>query len=139
MCRKALLLAVAMTLVVAGAMRADCPCLPVATSWSVTACETWTCAAGALVLAAGDPNVFTLPTSSEHFHWIVLRRAAGDGTIVVPEPPFQLEQFATMTDGSSRFGSIDQRQAPLLVTAPDGSVLVLSLRQPEARRRVVSH
>jgi hypothetical protein len=80
-----------------------------------------------------------LPTNSSQYKWIVLRRVVSGGQAQVPEPAFQLEHFDRMVDGSARFDAIDKSFAPMLVTATDGTVLVLSLRQAEPKQRAVAH
>jgi len=113
----------------------ECPCVPSPPTWSVTACETWNCAAAALVLANGSQGTMVLPTQSSQYKWIVVRRAAPDGGLTPSDPPaFVLESYVSMPLASSRFATIEQGYCPLMLTATDGSILVVSLRSPEHRR-----
>ena len=116
---------------------AQCPCVPIGEQWVVETCEGWNCAASALILANGNSQVFTMPTANQDFPWVVLRRVTGGNYIQVPEPQMSIEQFDGMPAASSRFSAIDASLNPLLVTAPDGRILVLARKTPEARLRTV--
>jgi hypothetical protein len=72
--------------------------------------------------------------------WLILHRYTGGAVTADPADPFRLEQFDGMTDGVSRFSAIGRDSSPLLITAPDGQVLVMSLKPPsEPRRRAAGH
>jgi hypothetical protein len=115
-----------------------CPCVPVTHAWVVTPCESWNCAAAAVVLANGDRNVMPMPTTESDFTWIVLRRVAAGSSIIVPNPPFTVSTFDSLTDAASHFYTLDAALHPILVTATDGKVLVV-VRASSDRRRAVPH
>jgi hypothetical protein len=143
MSRKTALLAIVMLITfTAGTGVADtdpCPCVVLGYTWHATPCETWNCAASALVLANGDPYTMVLPTTDGKVKWVVLKRDVSGGFTESPDAPVIVERFNTMTDGSSRFAAVDQNKAPLLVTATDGNVLVVYLRQGTPRQHSVGH
>lgn len=116
-----------------------CPCVPLSHTWIAEPCETWNCAASAMVMANGDANVLVMPTASEKFKWVVVRRVVSGSVAVSPDAPFLVENFGTMTDGSARFAAIENAHVPLLVTTADGNTLVVYLRQAEERPRAVKH
>jgi hypothetical protein len=100
---------------------------PIRYTWIATACDTWNCAAAALVMAAGSPGVLVLPTKDETSPWIVLRRVE-EGSLYVPDTePFACEVFEDLTAASPRFNAIDSCRAPLIVNVPDGRVVIASL------------
>src|SRR5215212_11401032 len=76
--------------------QSPCPCVPLTPTWTVTACETWNCASAALIKANGDPHTFALPTASDTFKWIVVRRVVGGSSIAATNAPFLLDQFDNM-------------------------------------------
>lgn len=116
-----------------------CPCVPVSHQWIVTACETWNCAVSAAVLADGSADVVPMPSGSDDFKWVVLRRVATGSATIPPDAPFQLEAFATLAEASARFATIDTTLKPILFTAPDGHVIVVMRAQPERRRATTVH
>jgi len=119
-----------------------CPCVPAAPHWTATPCETWTCASAAMILAAGDPTVFAVPTNSKQFPWVVLRRVGVEGAMISSpdQEPFEVESFTTLPEGSGRFDSIDHSFMPMLMTTTDGLVLVVHLRTPApAHNRAAGH
>ncbi len=113
---------------------------PIRYTWIVTSCERWNCAAAALVMAEGDPHVIALPTGREDRPWLVLRRVE-EGSIFIPEDePFTCDVFASVTDASAVFGSMQACHAPLIVNVPDGRAVIASLAQCDGstkRRRAV--
>lgn len=115
--------------------------VPTAYKWLVTPCETWNCAASALVTAAGDPYVIALPTNSTKYGWIVLRRVNGGSYFFPDDAPFRLESFDEPTLAVSRYSALDRTFAPLTVTTPDRRMLVIYLNEPEPRTptRAVTH
>jgi hypothetical protein len=110
------------------------PGVPLSNEWLVIPCETWNCAASALVLAAGDQYVMSMPTKSDKFPWIVIRRVPSGSFYVPPDAPFVLESFDSAGDGSARFAAITTDHGPMMLTAPDGKALVISLRAALPRR-----
>lgn len=119
-----------------------CPCFPHETTWIVTHCDTWNCAASAMIVANGDPYVMTMPTSSDSYRWVVVRRVASGSVVVSPDEPFELETFTTASDGATRLGVIDPIRFPMMISTPDGRTLVVSLKEEvaaAAHRRSVKH
>jgi len=79
-----------------------------------------------------------LPTTSADFPWIVLRRIAS-GSASIPDGPFKVDGFDSLSDGSAHYYTIDHDLQPMLLTSPDGKVLVVSRTIPEKRTHVVKH
>lgn len=115
-----------------------CPCVPIARMWIVSACDSWNCAAAALVIANGDPDVLSIPSGSDDFKWVVIRHVAVGSAVVSPDAPFKVESFATLSDAMTRFSAIDPDFRPLLYTAPEGDVLIVSRNTSQPRRRAAS-
>lgn len=112
-----------------------CPCVPTTHQWIVTPCETWNCAAAATITANGDKYVMSLPTSSEDFTWVVVRRIVSGAAAIAPDAPYRLESFDNASDATARYSSIDARYQPMLLTVPDGQFLVVARTSAETRRR----
>jgi hypothetical protein len=138
---KPLFLAILLVVAAAAAAVADdpCPCPVTGYTWIADSCDTWNCAASAMVLANGDRHVLVLPTSSGRFGWVVLRRVVGGSVAVSPDAPFIAESFPNMTAGMARFSTFDDGDKPLLVTSMDGTVVVVHLREKEPRPHAVTH
>jgi hypothetical protein len=115
-----------------------CPCVPVAHEWIVSACESWNCAASAAIMANGSADVLTMPSGSDDFKWIVIRRVAAGSAIVSPDSPFKVETFQAMLDAANRYVAINPDFRPLLLSAPDGNVLVISRSSSQPRRRAAT-
>jgi hypothetical protein len=127
------------TLLFAAAGSAQETTKPIRYTWMATSCETWNCAASALVLADGSPDVIILPTKDTDRPWIVLRRVE-EGSIFIPDDePFLCEVFSGMTDATARFMATGDCHAPLVLNLPDGRAAMASLREcgGNARRRAV--
>ena len=107
--------------------------------WVATPCDTWTCALVAMAQSNGDPSVIILPTKSTAHPWVVLKRIEIGSVDVADEGPFMAECFGTMGEASARFASYDQEKIPILVTAPDGGMIVICLHETQTKRRVVAH
>jgi hypothetical protein len=116
-----------------------CPCVPVSHLWVVKTCTDWTCASVELAVANGDPQVIAVPIGLEDARWIVVRRFVAGAAIDSGNDPFRVEQFDRMPAAVERFTALADDHQPKLFTAPDGQVLVISLRQPEPRRRTIAH
>ena len=116
-----------------------CPCVPVSHLWIAKTCTDWTCSSVEMAVANGDPQVFAVPVALTDTRWIVLRRMAAGAAIDSGNDPFRVEQFDRMPVAVERFMAIDRDHQPILFSAPDGLVLVISLRNPELRRRATSH
>jgi len=126
---RTIVLAVALALSSVAALAADdpCPCVPLGKLWIAESCETWNCAASALIMANGDPNVMVIPMATDRFKWAILRRVVA-GSATTSDGAFQIETFTSMTDGSARYNAIDRSFAPMLTTANDGNILLVYLR-----------
>jgi hypothetical protein len=112
---------------------------PIHYTWIVSSCETWNCAASALIMANGEPNVIVLPTTVEETPWLILRRVE-EGSLYIPETePFGCEVFDHVNDATTRFTSMDGCRKPLVLTVPDGRSLVVSLNQCSGARRRAVH
>jgi hypothetical protein len=135
------ILAVALLLISAAAAPAQdlCPCVPIAHLWIVKTCNDWTCALTEVLLAGGDPQVLAIPVGLTDARWLMVRRVAAGGFIDNVGDPFQLEQFDGMTNAVARYSELATDHRPMLLTAPDGQVLVLALKEPEAKRRSAAH
>jgi hypothetical protein len=118
-----------------------CPCIPLSHSWVVTACETWTCAQAAMVLANGDPFVMSMPTNDTKYGWIVARRVVTGTAITSPDSPYIIESNASFAAAAAQFSALDPNMLPMIVTASDGVTLLIRLREaaPMNRRRSVAH
>ncbi len=134
---KALVLALLLTVSAAAAVADDpCPCFTTGFIWLADACETWNCAASAMVLANGDAHVLVIPTASNSFKWVVLRRVVGGSVAVSPDAPFVVQSFRSMADGTAHFATIGNDRVPMMLTTMDGDVLVVALREPQHPRAV---
>ena len=114
-----------------------CPCVPLSHEWIVTACETWNCAASAVIMANGSADVLTMPSGSDDLKWVVLRRVVVGSAIEPADAPFKLESFTTLAEATARFAAIDGGLSPFLLTAPDGKVVIVM--RSTARRRAAGH
>ena len=120
-----------------GAQQA-CPCVPVTHLWVAVACDSWNCAASNVILADGK-NVMPLPTTSSDYPWVVLQRVTSGGA-ASSAGPFVIDGFDSLNDGVNHYLATDHELQPILITAPDGKVLVISRTEPEKpRKRVVGH
>ena len=116
-----------------------CPCVPVTHLWTVKTCADWNCASVELAVANGDPQVIALPVALTDTRWLVLRRMAAGAAADSGNDSFRVEQFDQMYAATERFMAIDRNHQPMLFTMPDGRMLVISLREPELRRRAAPH
>src|SRR5687767_13362712 len=73
---------VLVALSLAGAVSAQEMEKPIRFTGIVTTCETWNCAAAALVMADGDKHVIVLPTGRTSQPWVILRRVE-EGSIFI--------------------------------------------------------
>jgi hypothetical protein len=135
----AIIFALVTTALPAEAQSSVCPCIPLTHVWIVKTCTDWTCASTELAVANGDPQVIAIPAGMNDTRWLVVRRFAAGAAIDVSTDPFHLEQFDHMDDAVQRFSGIETDHRPMLMTAPDGQVLVIALRQSEPRRRAAGH
>jgi hypothetical protein len=109
--------------------------VPQSYQWLVTPCANWNCASAALLEAAGDKFVVSVPTTSTDFPWLVVRRVPTGSFYIPPDAPFSVEEFDGMTEASSRYIAIDAERIPILMTPVDGRKLVIALRTAPSRRR----
>jgi hypothetical protein len=121
----------------AGAQQ-SCPCVPLSHLWIVKTCADWTCASTELVLANGDPQVIAIPVALDDARWLIVRRFTAGAAIDVTNDPFTLKQFDGMTAAVDQYNAVSSALKPILLSAPDGQVLVISLKEPP-RRRAVAH
>jgi hypothetical protein len=128
-----------LTLLVSAPLPADCPCIPITHFWVVKTCNDWNCASTELTLAAGDPQVIAMPVALDDSRWLIVRRFAAGAAIDAGDDPFQLQQFERMDGAMVQYGAMTRDRRPMLLAAPDGQILVISLKQPEARRRAAAH
>ena len=113
---------------------------PIRYTWIVSSCETWNCAASALIMANGEPNVIVLPTNVEELPWLVLRRVE-EGSLFIPETEaFGCEVYEHMSDATTRFTALDACRQPMALTVPDGRSVVIALNQCSGiKRRAAGH
>jgi hypothetical protein len=78
-------------------------------------------------------SVWTIRTG-----WCCAAIAAGSA-IDVGDDPFELRQFDGMDGAVSHCETLAHDRLPMMLTAPDGHVLVISLKQAEPRKRVAAH
>jgi hypothetical protein len=132
---------IAMMVAVAGSGFAQddpCPCVPIAKIWVARECDTWNCAVAELIKAEGDPMVFTLPTSSSQYKWVVIRRVPSGSSISLTPAAFVVESFDNSTSAAVQHAIMDPAKLPMLVTTVDGKSLLVALKEPDpARRRAV--
>ena len=100
---------------------------PIRYTWIASSCETWNCAAAALVLANGGQHVIVLPTGQTDVPWVILRRVE-EGSVYIPDDePFTCEVFASSVSASARFDGMEKCHGPLMLSVPDGRMVVASL------------
>lgn len=107
-----------------------CPCVPLTKLWVATTCDTWNCAAAALVLANGDPMTFAVSSGNGDHPWIIVHQIVAGSASEPLDDPYRLEAFDGFFAAAARFGALDNTMRPQIMTAPDGKLLVLSLRDP---------
>ncbi|SRR5581483_536374 len=115
-------------------MYADCPCVPRENMWVVRTCDGFNCAMSSLAVANGDPLTFAMPAGMEDPRWIVLQRVVGGTYTDDGSDPFRVEQFPALDGATARMNAITSDHRPMIVSAPDGALLVLSLRNPMTPR-----
>jgi len=94
----------------------------------------------ALNAANGDPLTFSLPVSMSDHRWVVLQRVVAGAYIDDGSDPYQVERFDHVAVATARMASIENDHRPMIMTAPDGALLVLSLKHaPGPRTRRVDH
>jgi hypothetical protein len=115
---------------------------PIRYTWIPSSCDTWNCAAAALVMANGAPNVIVLPTGQEDHPWLVLRRVE-EGSIFVPDDePYTCDLFDSVINAGTAFTTMDGCHSPLMLTVPDGRTVIASLAKCSGtgtKRRAAAH
>jgi len=126
-----LVLAATAVLVLPLSAQQACPCVPLTHLWIVKTCPDWNCANTELLLANGDPQVIAIPVGMSDRRWLLVRRFAAGGAVQDPNDSFHLQQFDAMDGAVGCYRGLGTDMKPLLMTAPDGQVLVIALRQSE--------
>lgn len=137
-----LLLIAATAVLLAAPVSADCPCIPLTHLWTVKTCADWNCANTELVVAHGDPQVIAVPVGMSDGRWLVVRRFIAGAAVQDQNDAFQLNQFGSMSSAVDHYMAMSTDMRPQLMTAPDGQILVIALKEPEqsiGRRRPVQH
>jgi len=116
-----------------------CPCVPVTHLWTVKTCPDWVCASTELAVSNGDAEIIAVPVGMNDTRWLIVRRVASGSFSDSGNDPFRLEQFDGFDSAAFRFSGLTADFKPMIMTAPDGKVLVMSLRAPEPKRRAVAH
>lgn len=117
-----------------------CPCIPLPHVWIVKTCADWNCANAELVPANGDPQVIAVPAGLNDRRWLIVRRVVSGASIEDPNDDYRLQQFDGLDPAVACYRGFEAGMRPQLLTAPDGQVLVIALRQPEdATRRRAAH
>lgn len=106
-----------------------CPCIPRENMWTIKTCDGFQCASTMLTAANGDPLTFIMPVGLDDPRWIVMRRVVSGAYADDGSDPHQLEQFDGISVATARLASIAADHRPMIVTAPDGMFLVVSLKQ----------
>jgi len=128
------------SVLVAAPLSADCPCIPLTHLWVVKTCDDWNCATTELMLAGGDPQVMAIPVGLDNPRWLVLRRiASGSAIDVNATDPYEIRQFDGLEGAITHYTELTHERLPMMLTAPDGQVLVISLKQGEPRKRAAAH
>ena len=127
-------LAVALTAGAAGAQQA-CPCVPITHLWIAVACPSWECVVTNVQAANGHPDAVPIPTNSNDYTWVVLRRITAGDAAVSPNAPYRVDGYDSLAVATAEFSAIDPQLQPVLLTAPDGKVLVLSRQSAVQRGR----
>jgi hypothetical protein len=100
---------------------------PIRWTWIAQSCPTWNCAAAALVMANGEPNVVVLPTGMTETPFVVLRRVE-EGSIVIPDDePFACEVYGDMNAAATSYSAIEGCRVPILFNTPDGMTTLTAL------------
>lgn len=110
----------------ASAQESTCPCIPTTQEWIADSCDTWECAMSALVTAKGDPYTIIVPNGANG-RWVVLRRVVAGTYVVLPNAPYACETFDGVATAGARYSAVDAERLPMLLTSPDGKMLVISL------------
>ena len=130
---------VVFTLAPSATAQQACPCVPLTPLWTVKTCDTWNCAMAELVVANGDPFVFPVSTGTADHPWLVMRRIVAGTGVLISDDTYEVAAFDRFEGASSKFIELGGDAKPLFLTAPDGQMLVVSLRSDVIKRRSVHH
>jgi len=112
-----------------------CPCIPRENLWIVRTCDTFDCAMTSLTTGGGSPLTFVMPLGLEDPRWAVVQRVVGGAYVDDGSDPYRIESYTLMSDAATRLQALTADYHPLIITAPDGAFLILSLRHPTPPRR----
>ena len=117
-----------------------CPCVPRENLWVVKTCIDFSCAMTALSDGNRDALTFSMPVGVNDTRWVVLQRVVAGTYTDDGSDPYQVEPFDGASLATARLGAIDTGHRPMIVTAPDGTFLVLSLKHAALpRQRSADH
>jgi hypothetical protein len=114
-----------------------CPCVPISHLWTATTCDSWECVVSALNGGNGDPYLFPMSTGQPDHKWVILRRVPSGQAVEDVNDPYRVETFDGFNSAIARFVSIADDFRPMFTSAPDGKMLIVSLRDaaPPVKRR----
>jgi hypothetical protein len=105
----------------------------------VSSCETWNCAASALVMANGEPNVIVLPTNVPDLPWLILKRVE-EGSLYIPETEaFGCDVYDAVADATNHYTAMETCRKGMVLTVPDGRSVVVALQKCDGARRRAVH
>ena len=112
----------------AGQAQEACPCVPVSHIWIAEPCSGFGCALSAVVQANGDPYTLMMPSSSApDGRWIIIRRVAAGAYIPPANAPYACDSFDGAATAVAHYSSLSSERAPMLLSTPDGKIVVVSL------------
>ena len=83
--------------------------------------------------------MISAPVGIDDKRWLIVHRVASGSFTATQDDTYQLEQFDAMDSAAPRMLILTPDFKPVIMTAPDGKILLMSLRTPEPRRRAVAH
>ncbi len=86
------------------------------------------------MLSNGDQYMLAMPTGSDDFKWVVVKRIVAGSAIVSPDAPFKLDTFDGMGEALTRFDTVSRELQPMLLTVPDGKIVLITRAAAEKRR-----
>jgi len=116
-----------------------CPCIPKGELWTAKTADSFNTAISTVAGANGSPLTFMVPINVEDQRWLVLQRIPSGAYIDDGNDPFKIEAFDAILPAMLNMMSIERDRNPMIVTSPDGTLLVLSLKQlPPKKQRVTN-
>ena len=101
---------------------------PIRYTWIATSCDTWNCAAAAMIMANGEHHLMALRTNDSERPWLVLKRVE-EGSIALPDDePFACQHFESFNDALAKYGTLEPCLSPMILTVPGNQSVVLSLK-----------